>query len=109
MLETIFKSKDKEQILLYLSVRNEGYAREIAKYYSSSLSSVQKQLDKLEAGNILSSKTFGRTRMYLFNPRYPFLKELTNLLNKAFQFLPYEEQNKLKMNRKRPRRKGKPL
>jgi predicted transcriptional regulator len=109
MLEPLFNSRIKEQVLIYLRIRKEGYARQIAKYYTVSLSSVQKQLDKLEFGNILVSKSFGRTRVYYYNPRYPFLKELFALIDKAFQFLPLKQQQELKSIRKRPRRKGKPI
>jgi hypothetical protein len=55
------------------------------------------------------SRTAGRTRLYEFNPRYTFLKELKSLLEKALSFYPEEEREKLLMNRRRPRRRGKPL
>jgi hypothetical protein len=109
MLESLFTSKTKEQILLFIAARNEGYAREISKFYDKSLSLFQNQLDKLEFGNILYSKRIGKTLMYYFNPRYPFLKELKSLLEKAIEFLPDKEREKLTIIRKRPRRKGKPL
>ncbi len=109
MLEPLFNSKNKENILLFLSLRGEGYPREISSYFGSDISPIQNQLEKLENGNILSSKLVGRTRVYTFNPRYPFLKELMALLRKATEFLPEEERNRLLLVRKRPRRKGKPL
>jgi len=109
MLESVFGSKNKERVLLYLAARKEGYAREIAKYYNTSLSPIQKQLDNLEAGNVLTSKSYGKTRVYYFNPRYAFLTELAVLLDKAIQFLPIKEKQKLLIVRKRPRRKGKPF
>ncbi len=109
MLEIIFGSKNKSQVLLYLAAKKQGYAREIAKYYGSSLSPIQNQLDNLEIGGVLTSKSFGKTRMYYFNPRYAFIKELNELLKKAIQFLPIAEREKLLFIRKRPRRKGKPL
>ena len=109
MLENIFGSRNKERILIFLLARKEGYAREIAKFYESSLSPIQNLLDKLEAGSVLSSRTVGKTRVYSFNPRYPFLKELNDLLEKAFQFIPKDEKEKLIVVRKRPRRKGKPI
>jgi predicted transcriptional regulator len=109
MLEAILGSKNKEQVLLYLTARKEGYAREIAKYFNTSLSPIQKQLDNLEIGNILSSRLYGKTRVYCFNPRYPFLRELVELLEKTIKYLPIKEQQRLQIVRKRPRRKGKPL
>jgi hypothetical protein len=109
MLESLFTSKTKEQILLYLIARNEGYSREIAGYYNRSVSLVQSQLDRLEYGNVIYSKKMGRTLMYYFNPRYPFLNELKLLLKRVIDFLPEKEKERLFLVRKRPRRKRKPL
>ncbi|MCJ7581237.1 MAG: hypothetical protein MUP98_11970 [Candidatus Aminicenantes bacterium] len=55
MLEAILGSKVRESVLIYLVGRDKGYAREIAAYYKFSLSPVQNQLDRLEAGNVLVS------------------------------------------------------
>jgi hypothetical protein len=109
MLEPIIGSEVRELILIYLAAKKQGYAREIASFYTKSLSPVQKQLDRLENGNVLVSFLSGKTRVYSFNPRYPFLKELMDMLHKAITFLPREKQNELLLIRKRPRRKGKPL
>ncbi len=109
MLESLFGSINRERALLFINARGEGYAREIARFFDAALSPIQKQLDKLEAGNILASKERGRTRIYSFNPRYPFLKELKELLNKAIVFLPENERKRLEYSRRRPRRRGKPL
>ncbi|MBN2410855.1 winged helix-turn-helix transcriptional regulator [candidate division KSB1 bacterium] len=109
MLEALIGSKVREQILVYLTGRQEGYAREIAAYYQSSLSPFQIQLERLENGNILVGKNSGKTRIYTFNPRYPFLNELKKLLEKTITFLPVKEQENLLIVRKRPRRKNKSL
>lgn len=107
MLNYLINPKSKEQILIYIAGRKEGYAREIANYYNSSLSPVQNQLANLEAAGILYSRNAGKTILYSLNPRYTFYKELLSLLEKAITFLPEGEKEKLLMNRKRPRRKGK--
>jgi hypothetical protein len=109
MIEAIIGSKVRESVLIYLAGRETGYAREIAGYYNFSLSPVQNQMDKLESGNVLVSVLSGKTRVYSFNPRYPFFRELKALLNKIISFLPEEERNTLLITRKRPRRKHKPL
>ena len=109
MLEPLLNTRNKEEILLYLFANKEGYAREISRFYGKSLCPIQNQLDKLEYGNVLVSKLSGKTRIYFFNKRYPFLKELYILLEKAMSFLPDEERRKLLLVRKRPRRKGKPF
>jgi predicted transcriptional regulator len=99
-LEPLFNSKNKENRLLFLSLRGEGYTPEISSYLGSDISPIQNQLEKLENGNIHSSKLVGRTRVYTLNPRYPFLKVLMALLRKAKEFLPEEERNRLLLVRK---------
>lgn len=109
MIEAILGSKNAERVLVYIFARNEGYAREIASFFNSDLKSIQMQLDKFEKSGVLASRSVGRTRPYVFNPRYPFLKELKALLGKAVSFYPLQEQEALMMNRRRPRARGKVL
>jgi predicted ArsR family transcriptional regulator len=109
MIENLISPKTKENILIFLAGRKEGYAREIAKYFECSLSPIQNQLENLELAGILISKSVGRTIVFELNPRYAFNKELVSLLEKAISFLPDGEKEKLLMIRKRPRRKGKPI
>ena len=109
MIEVLLGSKNAEKVLLYIFARNEGYPREIARFFNTDLKSIQKQMDKLEAGGVLVSHEVGRTRPYIFNPRYPFLNELKSLLEKALSFYSVEEQEELTMNRRRPRARGKAL
>lgn len=109
MIEVLLGSKNVERVLIYILAREEGYPREIARFFETDLKSIQNQMDKLEAGGVLVSRSVGRTRPYVFNPRYPFLLELKALLEKAFSFYPVKEQEELKMNRRRPRAKGKQL
>lgn len=107
MIESLLSPKTKEQVLIFLAGRKEGYAREISKFYNSSLSPVQIQLANLEEAGIIFGRNAGKTILYQFNPRYPFNKELLALLEKAISFMPESEKEKLLMNRKRPRRKDK--
>jgi hypothetical protein len=109
MLGSLLGSVNRERVLVYIAARREGYAREIARFFETDLLGIQKQLDKLESGGILYSRKAGRTRLFSFNPRYPFLPELKALLDRAISFYPEEMGEKLKMGRTRPRRKDKPL
>jgi hypothetical protein len=61
--------------LIFIEALGEGYAREISRFFAIALDPIQKQLNKLELGGILVSFDKGRTRIYMFNPRYPFLIE----------------------------------
>jgi hypothetical protein len=109
MIEVLLGSRNAERVLIYIFSRQEGYAREIARFFQADLKSIQKQLDKLEAGGVLVSREVGRTRPYAFNPRYPFLRELKDLLEKALSFYPVKDREELMMNRRRPRGRGKAL
>lgn len=109
MIESLLGSKNAERVLIYILSREEGYAREIAGFYGADLKSVQLQLDKFEKSGVLASRSVGRTRPYVFNPRYPFLTELKALLEKALSFYSAKEQEELIMNRRRPRARGKSL
>lgn len=109
MLTPLLGTENSERVLIFLLVRNEGYARQIAQFFDANLYAIQRQLDKLEAGGVLVSRTAGRTRLYQFNPRYPFLNELKQLLEKALSFYPDELREDLLMNRRRPRKRDKPL
>jgi len=109
MIETLLGSEYAEKVLLYVNARGKGYASEMAGFYKADLITIQNQLKKFENGGVLVSFLEGRTRIFEFNPSYAFLPELRSLLEKAFSYYPPEEIRRLKMNRRRPRRTGKPL
>ncbi len=109
MLEPLFESEAKERALLYIYTHGESYPREIARSLGLYVNTVQYQLLKLEGGGVLYSKLKGRVRLFGFNPRYPFKKELEALLEKALTFVSEAERQRLYTPRLRPRRTGKPL
>jgi hypothetical protein len=109
MLEPILRSKSSEQALIFLVARETGYATEIARFFDADLYAIQKQLDRLEESDVLVSSKVGRTRVFQFNPRYPFLDELKSLLEKSLSYYPKNIQEELVLNRRRPRKKDKPL
>ena len=109
MIEVLLGSKNAERVLIYIFTQDEGYAREIASFYGTDLKPIQMQLDKFEKSGVLVSRSVGRTRPYVFNPRYPFLNELKALLEKALSFYSAKEREGLMMNRRRPRAGGKEL
>ena len=109
MLKAIFGSDKKGKILLYLYTNGESYPREIAKIFNFYLNGVQKQLLNMERDGILYSKLKGKVRLFGFNPRYPFKRELELLLEKILKFIPQEEKEKFYLPRLRPRKTGKPM
>lgn len=111
MLQPLFGAKSIERILFFLLMNQRCYGSGLSRTFDVALSPFQKALDRLEAGGVVVSFLEGRTRMYQFNPRYPFLDELKRFLEKAYTFLPSDIKARFyEPNiRKRPRRKGKPL
>lgn len=109
MLESLLGSINAERVLIFLFAREKGYAREISRFYETEFSPIYKQLERLEYGGVLVSHKVGKTREFVFNPRYPFLKELKGLLDKALSFYAEKERDNLVMNRRRPRGSGKKL
>ncbi len=107
MLEPLFESEKKEKILFFLYSHGEGYAREIARAFRFNLNTVQNQLKKLENHGVLYSRLRGKVRIFSFNPRYPFKKELEALLKKAMMYLPEEEVRKYYWPRLQPKKTGK--
>jgi predicted transcriptional regulator len=109
MLEGLTGSAVAEKILLYLANYADGYPREIARTFGMNLSAVQGRLDRLERGGIVVSRLRGRTRLYVFNPRWAFRDELLILLRRVLAVTPPDEIRKYYRNRTRPRRRGKPV
>jgi len=109
MLEGLLGSDDAERVLVFLAERGSGYGREIAAFWDRSVYGIQRQLDKFEAGGVLVGESVGRTRVYRWNPRWPFTGEVQALMVKAVGFLPDKDRERLRDIRRRPRRRGKPL
>ena len=108
MIEDILGSKTREKILLFTEINGEFYPTQIKNIFEIGLISVQKQAEKLENTGVISSVLKGKTRIYSYNLRYPFTKEIKDLMKKVYKFLPKEEKIKYEI-RKRPRRPKKPL
>jgi DNA-binding transcriptional ArsR family regulator len=110
MLEYLFGNKNVEKILMYLSIHGKANASELCRAFHSSLDPIQKTLKKLEEGGLLASFFEGRTRVFQWNPRYPFLKEIQSLAKKSYEYLPASMKDRYQITkRKRPRKSGKPL
>jgi len=83
MLETLFRSTVREQVLLYILARGEGYSREMARFFGTGLDSIQKQLIRLSEGGVLAKRKIGRTILFTFDESYPLIGELKALLESS--------------------------
>jgi DNA-binding transcriptional ArsR family regulator len=109
MIEALLGNSTAEKILLYIANYGEGYISGIAETFKISKSQVRKQLLRFENGGILVARDKGNLRLYTFNPRCFYKKELENLLKKITDQLPRNEIEKYYRQRQRPRRTGKTL
>lgn len=109
MMNVILGGVAAERTLLYLQNYGEGHAAAIAGTFSMSPSEIRKQLTKFEDGGVLVSRPVGRARVYSWNERRPLVKDLRRLLQAALEERPVDEIQKYYRQRRRPRRRGKPI
>ena len=111
MLEYLFGNSVIEKILFFLYINEKCYPSQLKKKFDLPLYSFQKALARLEKGGVIVSHKEGKTLVYQYNPRYPFLIELKLFLKKAYEFFPedFKDKHYEPLTRKRPRRQGKPL
>lgn len=109
MLEPLLGNSTIEKILFTLESYKQAYPSELSKMFNIPVNGIQQQLERLENGGVVVSSMVGKTRLYQFNPRYPFLKELRTLIRRAMEFLSEKEMQKYYRRRTRPRKKGKLL
>lgn len=107
MLEELFGNETAARVLLFMGINQEGYASEIARTLALPQSVVHKHLQRLEEAGLLVSIPRGTLRVFHWNPRYPLLKEVKALVDRAIEFLPEDERARYAI-RLRPRRMGKP-
>lgn len=92
MFEVICGSKTIQKILIFLFVNGKCYGTQLHHLLKSPLTPIQKGLLRLEKGGVILSNYEGKTRIYQFNPAYPLLNELEQLLKKAYTLLsPHEK------------------
>ncbi|GAB4023271.1 MAG: hypothetical protein Fur0010_26520 [Bdellovibrio sp.] len=109
MLDKILGSEIAMKIMLHLVHYGEIYPTAVAKDYKIALSAVQKQFERFEDAGILVSKLVGRTRVYFFNLKFPGTKAFMELVKIYYDGLSLEDKEKIFGERRRPRRKGKPV
>lgn len=88
MLEVLFGNKNIQRILIFLFVNERCYGTQLHRQLNTPLTPIQKALNRLEKGGLITSYYEGKTRLYQFNTAYPLLSELEQLLKKAYTLLP---------------------
>lgn len=91
MLEVLCGNKNVQRILIFLFVNNRCYGTQLHRALKVPLTPIQKALNRLEKGGLVTSFYEGKTRLYQFNPAYPLMQEVEQLLKKAYTLLPAHE------------------
>lgn len=91
MLEGLCGNKNIEKILLFLFVNGKCYGTQLHRSLQTPLTPLQKALLRLEKGGVILSFFEGKTRLYQFNPAFPLLEELEQLLKKTYTLLSAQE------------------
>lgn len=94
MLEALCGNKNVQKILIFLFVNGKCYGTQLHRSLGTPLTPLQKALARLEKGGLITSYYEGKTRLYIFNPAYPLLKELEQLLKKAYTLIPAHQRKK---------------
>lgn len=87
MLEALCGNANVKKILIFLFVNGKCYGAQLQRHLKTALTPLQKALLRLEKGGIIISFYEGKTRLYQFNPAYPLLPELEQLIKKAYSLL----------------------
>ncbi len=109
MLEGIFGNKSTEKVLLHIFHYGESHAAAIASDFKTAATPIIQQLNRLETAGILVSKVVGRSRLYTFNLKSPFVKPIKEIIGIVYESIPLKERQMIFATRRRPRRKGKPV
>lgn len=88
MLEALFGNKNVQRILVFLFVNGKCYGTQLHRCLNTPLTPLQKALNRLEKGGIITSYYEGKTRLYQFNPAFPLMPEIELLLKKTYTLLP---------------------
>ena len=69
--------------LLFTNRGQELYMRQLARLSFLALRTIQDELAKLEAANLILSRTNGYHRFYRANPKHPLYRALTEIVRKG--------------------------
>jgi len=103
----LFGTKMRTALLMLVAVLEETYPAELARCLGTSISSVQRTLDKVEDEGIIATRPLV-VRTVTLNPLFPAYKELRALLLRLAEGYPQYQTIK-EARRSRPRRRNKAL
>ncbi|MDV6237508.1 ArsR family transcriptional regulator [Leptospira ellisii] len=109
VLDGIFGNGTASKVLLHVFHYNEIHSSAIARDYNVAVTPIRLQLERFEKAGILVAKQIGRSRVFSFNLKSPFVKPIKEILSIFYNSLSIEEKETIFSTRRRPREKGKPV
>ncbi|PJZ29134.1 hypothetical protein [Leptospira kmetyi] len=109
ILDGIFGNGTASKVLLHVFHYSEIHSSAIAQDYNTAVTPIRLQLERFEKAGILVAKQIGRSRVFAFNQKSPFVKPIKEILSIFYNSLSIEEKEILFSTRRRPREKGKPV
>jgi DNA-binding transcriptional ArsR family regulator len=103
----LFGTEMRTALLMLVAILGETYPAEMARYLGTTISSVQRTLDKVEEDGLVATRPLA-VRTVSLNPMYPAARELRALLLRLAEGYPVYQELK-ESRRTRPRRREKPL
>lgn len=91
MLKALVGSRSVEQILIFLLVNDQCYAHQLHRKLEIALTPIQKALERLEKGGVITSHLEKNRKIYRLNGDSPLIHEVEQLLKKAYHQLPVPE------------------
>jgi len=107
MLNKLFGNETLPLIFLNLFHYDEVYCAMLEKNTGIGSRAILNQLNKMEESGILVSREVGRTRLYKFNLKSPYVKPIKTLIDVSYSNLSIKNKEKMFQERMRPRSKGK--
>jgi len=87
-LRYILGNATAEKVLLHVYYHNGATGRQISRDHNIDLDPVQKQLKRFEKGGVLRKERKGRSLIYYFDERCPYLEEIVGMLRKLYNGTP---------------------
>ncbi|KAF3361793.1 Uncharacterized protein PHSC3_001683 [Chlamydiales bacterium STE3] len=91
MLESLFGNKNVQRILIFLFVNGKCYDIQLHRLLNIPQTTLREALDRLEKASLITSYSEGKRRFYQLNSAYPHVRELKQLVKKAYALLPAHE------------------
>jgi len=109
MIESIFGNETTALIFLNIYHYGEIHTAAISRNTGKFPRAIINQLNNLEEKGLLVSKTVGKSRLYLFNGKSPYIKHLKEIIKITYDSLPIKLKENLFKESLRPRKKGRPV